>query len=45
MQQVRDWVKLYERHFNTWGRKVELVFVDGSGQPRTTRRRRPTPSR
>jgi hypothetical protein len=31
MQQVRDWVKLYERHFNTWGRKVELVFVDGSG--------------
>ena len=31
IQQTREWVQLYEAHFNTWGRKVELVFVDGSG--------------
>lgn len=31
VQQYRDWAQYYEAHFNTWGRKAELVFVDGSG--------------
>ena len=30
-QQARDWVKLYSSQFNMWGRKIDLVFVDGSG--------------
>ncbi len=30
-QQVREWVQYYEAHYNTWGRKVELHFVDATG--------------
>lgn len=30
-QQHREWAEFYESHFNTWGRKVELHFVDASG--------------
>jgi hypothetical protein len=29
-QQVIEWGKLYETHFNTWGRKVEWAFVNSS---------------
>ncbi|MEX2393144.1 MAG: hypothetical protein WD826_01565, partial [Actinomycetota bacterium] len=30
-QTVRDWGKLYETHFNTWGRTVKWHFVDATG--------------
>ena len=29
-QQVLEWGKLYESHLNTWGRKIEWVFVNSS---------------
>ena len=31
VQQNREWAQYYEAHYNTWGRKVEIVVVDGSG--------------
>lgn len=30
-QQVLDWVKFFESHYNLWGRKVKVVFVQPSG--------------
>lgn len=30
-QQVRDWVELYEFHFETYGRNAEIHFVPASG--------------
>jgi hypothetical protein len=31
VQQAKEWAQLYEATFNTWGRKVEIHVVDGSG--------------
>jgi hypothetical protein len=31
-QQAREWAQFYEAHYNTWGRKVEVVVVNGSGE-------------
>ena len=31
-QQVTDFVNMYSAHFNLWGRKIDLVFVNGSGE-------------
>jgi hypothetical protein len=31
-QQAREWAQYYEAHYNTWGRKVEIVVVNGSGE-------------
>jgi hypothetical protein len=32
MAQVRDWVTYFQAHYNLWGRKVKLVFVQQSGE-------------
>jgi hypothetical protein len=32
MQQARDWVKYFSEHYNLWGRKIRLVFVQPSGE-------------
>ncbi|HYZ92904.1 MAG TPA: hypothetical protein VFA34_11000 [Actinomycetota bacterium] len=32
-EQAREWARLFEKHYNTWGRKAEVVVVNGSGAP------------
>jgi hypothetical protein len=31
IQQNKEWAQYYEAHYNTWGRKTDIIVVDGSG--------------
>ena len=44
-QSYVDYMQIYQNLFETYGRKIELVRIDGTGAAPTRSRPRPTPTR